>query len=167
MNFIVAVDENFGIGKNGDLLFHIKKDMAFFRETTMNKVVVMGKNTLLSFPGGKPLKNRVNIVLSSKGDFDSQGATVCKNTQELFETLKNYKSEDIFVIGGAKVYGLLAPYCEKAYITKICAVGDGDTFIDNIDFDENWELEESSEVFSENGIDFTFNTYINKNIKKF
>ena len=167
MNLIVAVDENYGIGKGGDLLFHVKKDMAFFREKTLNKVVVMGKNTLLSFPGGNPLKNRTNIVLSSKCDFDPKSAQVCKNLQELADKIKEYDDDDIFIIGGGVVYELLMDYCKRAYITKFQSTKQADTFLMNIDEHPDWILAESSEIFEENNIKFTFNTYINKNPKKF
>ena len=129
MNLIVAVDEKWGIGKNNDFLFSIKEDMAYFRATTLNKVVVMGGNTLRSFPNGKPLKNRVNVVVTSKTDED---VIAVKNFDELFETLKKFE-EEIFVIGGASIYPQLLPYCERAYVTKVFADGKAEVFFDNLD----------------------------------
>ena len=103
MNLIAAADENWGIGKNGGLLAHISGDMKYFRETTKGKVVVMGRKTLESFPGGKPLKNRVNIVLTQNQDFAPEGVTVCHSIEETLKTLKQYPKEDVFIIGGGMI----------------------------------------------------------------
>ena len=103
MNLIVAVDKNWGIGKNNKLLVSIPSDMKFFRETTSGKVVVMGRKTLESFPNGMPLKNRVNIVLTSNRDYCVKDAVIVHTLEELQEELKKYKSEDIYVIGGDSV----------------------------------------------------------------
>ena len=100
MQAIVVVDQKWGIGKNNDLLFSLKEDMKFFRQTTMGKIVVMGSNTLKSFPGGNPLKNRTNIVLYPGGE-KREDCLVVESLDQLFEVLKNYDTEDIFVIGGA------------------------------------------------------------------
>src|SRR5690606_13873526 len=99
MKLIVAVAKNWAIGYQGDLLFNLPDDMAFFKNTTMNKVVVMGRKTLLSFPDGKPLKNRTNIVLTTDRDFEEEGCIVVHSFKELFEELKKYDDEDVFVIG--------------------------------------------------------------------
>ena len=100
MNLIVAVDKNWGIGAKNDLLFNLKQDMAFFRETTMDKIVVMGRNTLESFPGGRPLKRRVNICVNDEKGFEREGVIVVGSLDELFKELTNYNSDDVFVIGG-------------------------------------------------------------------
>lgn len=159
MNLIVAVDEAWGIGKSGNLLFHIKHDMKFFRETTTGNVVVMGRKTLDSFPNGAPLKNRTNIVLTKDTDFKRDGVTKCNTIYELLDEIKKYDSEKVFVIGGEQIYKLLLPYCDTAYITKIHAKKDSDAFMVNLDTDTNWEIREKSQTFNENGIDFTFCTY--------
>lgn len=165
MKLIVAVAKNWAIGHKGGLLFDLPDDMAFFRRTTLNKVVVMGRNTLLSFPGGNPLKNRTNIVLTTNAEFEAEGCIICHSFQELFEELKNYNSDDVFVIGGGKIYNDLYPYCSEAYITKVDAVEDADTFLHNFDEDEDWYLSYASEVHENNGFKFIFNTYKNKSIK--
>ena len=90
MNLIVAVDEKWGIGRNGGLLTHLPGDMKYFRETTRGKVVVMGRKTLESFPDGKPLKNRVNIVLTGNRDYCPGGVTVCHDAGQVLEALKQY-----------------------------------------------------------------------------
>ena len=119
MNLIAAADENWAIGKDGGLLAHLPGDMKFFRETTKEKVVVMGRKTLESFPGKKPLKNRVNIVLTRNTDYAPEGVTLCGSVEEALELLKQYDSEDVFIIGGGTVYRAFLPYCKKAYITHI------------------------------------------------
>ena len=100
MNLIVAVDKNWAIGLGNKLLVSIPQDMKFFRETTTGKVVVMGRKTLESFPGGQPLKKRTNIVLSGNKNYQVKDAIVCHSTKAVLEELKNYDSEDIYVIGG-------------------------------------------------------------------
>ena len=125
MNLIVAVDQNWGIGKNGTMPWHIRADMRYFKEKTLGTTVLMGRKTLLSFPGAKPLPNRENVVLSSRADFAPEGVTVVNSLQELLE----YKTrDDVFVIGGGSVYKALLPYCKYAYVTKIDAAYDCDTY---------------------------------------
>lgn len=165
MNFIAAVDQNWGIGKDGDLLFHIPEDMRFFRMMTKEKVVVMGRETLLSFPDAKPLKNRTNIVLSRNPAFCPEGVVVCHDVHALARRLARYNTEDIFVIGGSSVYALLRDYCRKAYVTKIDARRDADKFIADMDTLENWTQTETSEKKEHNGIGFRFVTYENKCVK--
>ena len=104
MNLIAAVDKNWAIGRNNKLLVSIPDDMKFFRETTTGKVVVMGRKTLESFPGKKPLKNRVNIVLTGDRSYQADGAVIVHDMEELHEELKKYPSEDIYVIGGESIY---------------------------------------------------------------
>ena len=168
MNFIVAVDNNYAIGKNNDLLYSISKDMKYFREQTTGKVVVMGLNTLLSFPNQKPLKNRTNIVLSgSNKDFKCDGAIVVYTLDELFNTLKEYDTNEVFVIGGASVYNLMMPYCKYAYITKIDASRPADVYINNIENMSNWSLVQESEEYEENDLHFRFQIYENSDIKEY
>ena len=112
MRAIVAVDKKWGIGKKNGLLFELPLDMKFFRETTLNKVVVMGSNTLKSFPNGKPLKNRTNIVLYPDGE-RRDDCTVVFSMEELKKELKKYNADDVFVIGGAMFYKSMLPYCSE------------------------------------------------------
>lgn len=122
MNLIVAVDPNNAIGKDNQLLDHFHSDMLHFKKLTLNKVVVMGKNTYLSLPK-RPLSDRINIVLSSTME-KSDDYILCRNIEELFELLDNYNDNDIFVIGGSKIYSLLYPYCNTFYITRILKIYD-------------------------------------------
>ena len=109
MNLIVAVDKNWAIGCNNKLLVSIPSDMKFFRETTTGKVIVLGRKTLETFPNGLPLKNRTNIVLTSNKDYKVKGATVCHSVEEVLEELKNYNSEDGYIVGGDSVYKQFLP----------------------------------------------------------
>ena len=160
MNIIAAVDKNWAIGKNNELLVRIPMDQKFFRETTTGKVVVMGRKTLESFPNAKPLKNRKNVVLTTDKNFKCDGAEIIHDIKTIVE---KYGGDDTFVIGGGEVYRQLLPYCDSAYITKVFSDGNADVFIDNLDKNEVWELSNVSEKRVENGISFVFCTYINKN----
>ncbi len=148
MNIIVNVSRTWGIGKDGDLLFHIKGDMKFFKETTINNVVVMGRKTLDSLPNGLPLKDRVNIVITRNRDFRRDGVVVVHSVDELLEEIKKYNTE-IFVIGGGEIYNMLLPYCDKAYITKVDSDKEADTFFVNLDEDDTWKVESQSDIMGE------------------
>lgn len=167
MNYIVAVDREWGIGKQNDLLFSLKGDMAFFRTTTSGKTVIMGDRTLASLPGGKPLKNRRNIVMTLDLSFEApEGVEVCHSIDELFTLLKPLSdTNDVFVIGGATIYNLLYPYCEYAYITKVDAVGGAEVFIENLDEKPNWQVCHKGESAEENGLCYTFYTYKNQAVQ--
>jgi len=165
MKAIAAVDLNWGIGYRGNLLERIPEDMKFFKKATIGKVVVMGRKTFESLPGKKPLKDRVNIVLTTKGKFDDDGVKVCSSLDELLCELKQYSEDDVFVIGGESVYSLLLPYCSEAYITKIENSYEADTYFKNLDEDDSWELTSESGTKDYNGIKFKFVKYENRNPK--
>lgn len=165
MNCIVAVDRNWGIGRGNELLFHIPKDMEFFKSKTLGKIVVMGKNTLLSLPNSKPLAQRTNIVLSKT--LCRSDCIVCADLKELSEILKAYNSDDIFVIGGEMIYRELIPYCKKAYVTKVDALMPADKFFVNLDLCDGWELVSQSEKMNYNGVEFWFCEYHNINALRF
>ena len=141
MNLIVNVDKNWAIGNKNKLLVSIPADMKFFRETTTGNVVVMGRKTLESFPGGQPLKNRTNIVLTRDAHYQVKGAVVVHSLEELLEELKQYPDESIYVIGGESVYRMMLPYCTEAYVTKTDHAYDADTYFPNLDEEEDWILE--------------------------
>ncbi|MBQ8559204.1 MAG: dihydrofolate reductase [Tyzzerella sp.] len=140
MNLIVAVDENWAIGVQNKLLVSIPADMKFFRETTTGKVVVMGRKTLESFPGGQPLKKRTNIVLTRDKNYKVKDAIVVNSVEALLEELKEYDEEEIYVIGGESVYRVLLPYCKMAHVTKIHHAYEADTYFPNLDEMEDWEI---------------------------
>ena len=160
MRAIFCVDEKWGIGKGNGLLFSLPKDMKFFRETTKGKVVVMGRKTLESFPGGQPLKGRVNIVLSSREP--KEGTVGAKSLNELFQLLKGYPEDEVFVIGGESVYRALLPYCSEVYVTKVAADGKADAFVPDLDEEEAFVLAEEGEPVEDNGYTLRFCTYKNR-----
>lgn len=160
MRAIFCADEKWGIGKDNGLLFSLPKDMKFFRETTKGKVVVVGRKTLESFPGGQPLKGRVNIVLSSKEP--KEGTVGVKSLDALFELLKNYPEDEVFVLGGESVYNALLPYCSEVYVTKVAADGKADTFVPNLDEEEAFVLAAEGEPVEDNGYTLRFCTYKNR-----
>ena len=145
MNLIAAVDKNWAIGLHNKLLVSIPMDMKFFRETTTGKVVVMGRKTLESFPNGMPLKNRVNIVLTSDKSYQVKDAIIVHDDKELHEELKKYLSQDIYVIGGESVYRQLVDECDVAHITKIDYAYEADAYFPNMDEKPEWEITADSE----------------------
>ena len=166
MKAILHADREWGIGKKNGLMFSIPADMKFFRETTTGNVVVMGSNTLKSFPGGKPLKNRVNIVLYPDGD-KREDCTVVNSLDELFSEIKKYDSDRVFVIGGAMMYRTLLPYCTEVLVTKVDAVGGADAYFENLDENPDFTLVYRSEPQETNGYNIRFCTYKNENVKTY
>ena len=145
MTIIVAADEKWGIGKNNELLVRIPADLKNFKTLTTGNVVVLGRKTLETFPGKKPLPNRVNIIMSRDSGYATEGAEVCHSTSELLEMVKAYEGKEIFVIGGGMIYEELLPYCDKAIVTRIDKVFDADTYFPDLDGDEAWEITDTSE----------------------
>ena len=162
MNLIAAVDKNWAIGYQNRLLVSIPSDMKFFRETTMGKVVVMGRKTLESFPNGLPLKKRTNIVLTANKSYSAGDAIIVHTVEELQEELKKYDSEDVFVIGGESIYRQLEPWCNVAYITKIDQAFQADTYFPNLDEIEGWEMVAESEEHTCFDLEYTFTRYERK-----
>lgn len=162
MNLIAAADENWAIGKEGGLLAHLPGDMKFFRETTREKTVVMGRKTLESFPGKKPLKNRTNIVLTRNAGYAPEGVTVCGSVEEALELLKSCDSEDIFIIGGGTIYRAFLPYCKKAYITHIFHEFPADTVFPDLDKEPGWSQTQVLGEGEDGGIRYEFRLYEQK-----
>ena len=154
MNLIVAVSNDYGIGKNNGLLFNLPSDLKYFKAKTLNKVVVMGKKTFLSLPK-RPLPNRTNIVLTSDKNFTAQGTIIVHDLNELFVELEKYDSDDVFVCGGAQIYNSLMPYCKTAFVTFVNDSAPADTHINNLE-ENGFYIEEQSEMLHENGLDFSF-----------
>lgn len=166
MKAILHADKEWGIGKANGLMFSIPDDMKFFRETTTGNVVVMGSNTLKSFPGGRPLKNRTNIVLWPGGE-KRDDCTVVGSLDELFAEIKKYNSDKVFVIGGAMMYKTLLPYCDEVLVTRVEAVGGADAYFENLDNNPDFELAYCSQPQETNGYTIRFTTYKNKNVKPY
>lgn len=145
MNLIVAADKNWAIGKNGNLLVNIPADRQLFVKETTGKVIIMGRKTLESLPGGVPLAKRRNLVLSENPDYKVKGAEVCASVEEALALVADCADEDIFVIGGDSIYRQFLPYCSIAHVTWVDYAYDGDTFFPNLEKDPEWRLAEESD----------------------
>ncbi len=162
MNIIVAVDKNWAIGNRGDLLIRIPNDHKHFREETTEKVVVLGRKTLETFPQGMPLKNRTNIILTHDSEYGVKDAVIVHSVDELLEQLKAYNGEDIYVIGGDSVYRQLLPYCDVAHVTKIDHAYEADAYFPDLDQDPQWEITADSEEQTYFDIAYQFIKYERK-----
>ncbi len=162
MNLIVAVDKNWAIGYKNQLLVRIPADQRFFRDETTGKAVIMGRSTLESFPGGQPLKNRTNIVITKKKDYKVKEAIVVNSIEEAMEIAGRYKPEDVYIIGGASIYKQMLPFCKVAHITKIDYAYQADTYFPNMDQIDGWVLAEESEEQTYYDLTYTFCRYERK-----
>lgn len=165
MKLIVAVDEKWGIGKNGDLLLSIPDDMMYYRTTTRGKVVVMGYTTLLSLPNSKPAPARLNLVLADIEDLRIPGAVVCGSMEQLLRLIGCFYPDDVFDVGGGSMYRQLMPYCSDAHITKMRFDGEADTFIPNLDELDGWSAADESELKEHEGLNYSFVVYHNDSPK--
>ena len=159
MNLIVNVDSNWAIGYRGKLLVSIPEDMKFFRSETTGKVVVLGRKTLDTFPGGQPLKNRTNIILTRNPNYQVKGAIICHSVEEVLEELKKYNSEDVYIIGGDSIYKEFLPYCDVAHETRTDHVYDADAWFPNLEEDPAWVLTGESEEKTYFDLEFRFCRY--------
>ena len=159
MNVIVAVDENWAIGYKDELLVSIPNDHKMFREMTTGKVVVLGRKTLSTFPQGRPLKNRTNIILSTQPDYAVEGALVAHSLEEFLQLAESYDTEDIFIIGGGSIYRQLLPYCDTVHVTKIDHAYQADTYFPNLDDDPEWEITADSDEQTYFDITYRFVKY--------
>ena len=159
MNLIVAVYDDWGIGKDGTQPIALSADRRFFRETTRGATVIVGRRTIADFPGQKPLPGRVNIALSRNGA-EIPGFTLCRSPEEAAEMAKT--TEKCFVIGGGSVYAQMLKYCDTAYITKVHVAPESDTFFPNLDENPHWYLAETLLSGEENGISYEMLLYKRK-----
>lgn len=165
MNAIVVADRSWAIGRDGGLLFSLPTDMKRFRSLTMGGVVILGRKTLESFPGGRPLPKRKNIVITRRKDLLVEGAVVVSSLAEALDAAGDTPPDQIWVIGGGSVYTALLERCKRVYLTKVDAQAeDPDTFFPNLDKLPGWEVEHESEPVEENGLTFRFVEYINQKI---
>ncbi|MBQ3134725.1 MAG: dihydrofolate reductase [Oscillospiraceae bacterium] len=158
MNLIVAVDENWAIGRGGDQLVYISADLKRFRTLTTGHPVILGRKTLATFPGGRPLKNRRNLILSATPGYAVEGAEVYADVGSLME----HAPEDAFVIGGESVYRALLDRCDTAYVTKILASYPADRYFPDLDKLPDWQVAEEGDVLEEDGVKFRYVTYKKK-----
>ena len=164
---ILNCDKKFGIGKRNGLLFSLPLDMKFFRETTLNHVVCMGENTLLSFPNSKPLKNRTNIVLSQDPTHNYEGVINVHTFEDFLRKIKEYAVDDtVFIIGGASIYRQTLPYVDQVYLTKVNADGGAEVFFVNLDEEKDFSLVKESEPVMDGDLEIKFTVYQNNNKKE-
>lgn len=164
MNIIVAVDKNWSIGNQGQLLVSIPEDKKLFREETLGKVIVMGRKTLESLPGKQPLYGRTNIVLTRNPGYKVKGALICHSVEEVLKELQKYRSEDCFIIGGQSIYEEFLPYCDTAHVTYIDYTYSADTYFPNLDQDPSWEMAAESEEQTYFDLCYTFRMYRKKEL---
>ena len=155
MNLIVAVDRNWAIGKDGDQMIYLSEDLKRFKALTLGHPVILGRKTLATFPGGRPLKGRRNLILSTNPSYSVENAEVLPSVEALLEIAP----QDAFVIGGESVYRALLPHCSTAYVTKIDAAFPADRYFPNLDEDPAWELKQQSEELEQDGVKFRYLTY--------
>lgn len=156
MKIILAVDKNWGIGKNGKMLFHIKKDLGRFKELTSGNICIMGRKTYESMGGALP--NRENLILSRNKTYQAPDALVFNDYRDIFSYLED-KDKEVFVIGGEKIVELFLDFCDEAIITKIYAERLADSFLHNFDSDDRWEVISKSDIMEENGVSFQYIVY--------
>ena len=166
MQAIVNVTPKWGIGINNQLLVRIRADMKRFRALTLHKTVIVGRKTLETFPGGKPLSDRENIILSGSMSCAPEGAIVCHDLDELRAILAERDPDSVFVCGGETIYSLLIPYCTKALVTVTYTDADADRFFPDLDVMPNWILNSVGETETEGDLKYRFLEYINIDPKK-
>ena len=163
MILLYAVDGNWGIGYEGDLLCKISEDLKGFKKLTTDNIIIMGRKTFESLPGGKALPNRVNVVLTKDKSYKRDNIEVVNSLDEMFELLKDIdpnEEKKRFVIGGGNVGILLLPYSNKGYITKVFKCFDQiDTTFPNLDEDKEWKVTKESEVKSQDDLDYKYVEY--------
>lgn len=162
MKLIAAVDRNWAIGYKGELLVSIRADQQNFRKLTLGKTVVLGRKTMDTFPGGRPLKNRRNIILTRDTSYSVPDAETVHSIDELLELLKDVDTDDVYIIGGSSVYAQMLPYCNEAVITEIDYRYEADSYFPNLDESPEWEMVEESEEQTCYDIIYTFCRYIRK-----
>ena len=156
MDLIVAVYDDWGIGKDGTQPIALSTDRKFFRETTRGAMVIVGRRTIDDFPGKKPLPGRVNVALTRSG-MEIPGFEVVHSPEEAAELAKG--AEKAFVIGGGTIYRQMLPLCDRAYVTKVHVKPESDTFLPNLDEDDAWELAEVLQSGEEDGISYEMCLY--------
>lgn len=164
MKIIVAVDENWGIGYRNRLLVSIPADLCFFKEKTAGNIIVMGRKTLESFPGHRPLKSRTNVVITRDTSYKIEDAIVINDMKELEKIVTGENSDRTYVIGGGSVYRQLEPYCDTAYVTKISKKFKADTYFPNLDDKDEWEQIHESDKQSYKDIEYVYTEYRRKRL---
>lgn len=162
MNLIVAADTHWAIGKDGHVLVTIPADQQMLMKETAGKVVVMGRRTLESLPGGQPLGNRTNLILTHDEDYKARGARICHSLEAALEMLSAYDTDDIYVIGGQSIYEQFLPYVDTVHVTRIDYTYDADTFFHNMEQDERWSMVEEGDEQTYFDLCYTFQKFQRK-----
>lgn len=167
MILIFAVDENWNIGYDGDMLYKIHEDLKRFKSLTTNNIIIMGRKTFESLPDKKALPNRINVVITRDKDYKAEDIMVVHSPEELFELLEKINPENEmgnFMIGGGNICRQFLPNCDRAYITKLFkSFEPADTFIPNLDLDDNWEVVKESEVYKQEDVYYRYVDYVRNN----
>lgn len=164
LKFIVAVTKNYAIGKDGDLLLKIPKDLEFFKSKTLGNTVVMGRKTYESLPNRKALANRENIILTRNTSLKAEGFTVKNSSQEIIDLAKINPKNQIYIIGGEEIYTQFLDYCSEGYITKINVEISGDSFFPDIDIKKNWKKIGVYHKNNYNNVEYSIEKYKNSMI---
>ncbi len=160
MKAILAADKNWAIGAEGKLLAHIPGDLRYFKEKTLGKVLVMGRKTLESLPGGRPLPGRRTIVLTRNGEYEKEGCEICRDPKDVLRM--EGEGEDIVVAGGGEIYDIFLPYCSEVLVTRMERAFPADTYFKDLDRDEEFVCSWRSELMEENGVGYRFTKYERK-----
>lgn len=159
MNLYVTADANWAIGNNDNLLIQIPRSQKLFLEETKGKVLVMGRKALGTMPQGLPLAGRTTIVLSRNKELQIKNATVVHSVEKLLEELKQYPTEDVYVVGGESVYNQLLAYCDVAHVVKLDHAYSANKYFPDLDKDEGWRLTADSDELTYFDIAYEFLRY--------
>ncbi|MGM9521862.1 MAG: dihydrofolate reductase [Oscillospiraceae bacterium] len=165
MNIVVAADRNWGIGYKGSQPIVIPEDRKHFRQVTGTGTVIVGRRTLEDFPGGRPLKNRRNIILTRDVSFSVSGGESADSVGKAFKLIAGEEPDSVFVIGGDSIYRQFLPYCTRAFVTRIEAEPPADTYFPDLDALSNWRVEDAGEEREHEGIKYRFMTYVNTDVQ--
>lgn len=166
MKIIVATEKNWGIGKENQLLVHMPGDLKFFKEQTTGKVIILGRKTLETFPGGKPLPKRTNIIITANPDYEKDGCVIVSSVEEAVKKAEILAGEggldNVMVCGGASVYEQMLPLCDTCIVTRMEQEFESDRFFPNLDENPDFEVVWESEPQEENGVTYRFTEYRRK-----
>ena len=163
MNSIVVVDENWAIGNEGRLLVHLTGDLKYYKEKTAGKHIIVGRKTLETFPGAKPLPNRTNIVLTRDENYSKDGCMICHSVEEVMDFISAFDAESIFVAGGAEIYREFFDICDTFFVTKIYDKFKADRYFPDLDKEGGFEVQWESEMQEEKGVKYRFFKYVRSN----
>ena len=160
MKLIAAVDEHWALGKGGDQLVYISQDLKRFKTLTTGHPVILGRKTMATFPGGRPLPKRRNIVITRDPAFSREGCEIVHTPEDALRLAGD--GEDVWLIGGGSIYTALLGRCRRACVTRVDAAAENaDTFFPNLDALPEWTVERTEAPVTENGLTYRFVDYVN------